>query len=318
MMDAAQADPLYRAIFDDSMDGVLLATADEAIFDANPAACKMLGLTREALLRCRLSDILDQNDPRLESALEDLRSAGRLRTELNFCRQDRQVFPAAVSCAIIPIGQSQLAPAMRPGKSWVISIIVRDLTERKRLLQELRRLATHDELTGLYNHREMVDILKDEIARSERYKHSASLIMLDVDHLNAVNDNLGHQAGDMLLRQVAELVRENIRKTDMPARFGGDDLAIILPETPDTGAMVVAERIRQAVAGRPFNLGQRERGLLPIRITVSLGIACYPTDGGSEEALVAAANHALHRAKQQGRNRVVRFGDDPLVAKRLP
>jgi diguanylate cyclase (GGDEF)-like protein len=126
--------------------------------------------------------------------------------------------------------------------------------------------------------------------------------MIDCDNLKPVNDSHGHEAGNRLLRQVANAVQSELRATDVPARYGGDEFIVLLPETPPRGAVDVAERIRNAIGARPIAFdGQR------ITATVSIGIACYPEDGRTLDALASRADRALYQAKQEGRNKVLRY-----------
>jgi PleD family two-component response regulator len=176
----------------------------------------------------------------------------------------------------------------------------------------------------------MDHLLKEEVARCQRYGSFSSLIMLDLDNFKRVNDTFGHPAGDQVLRQVGQLLRNHVRSMDRPIRYGGEELAVVLPETTDSGAFVVAERIRHAIAAERFvdmsggdaeagetardggDGGDRGEDHLPMNVTVSLGVACLPSDAGSARALVAAADQALYAAKSQGRNRTVLFSKNPL------
>lgn len=166
--------------------------------------------------------------------------------------------------------------------------------------RSLRELSVRDPLTGLFNHREFYRLLGEELARSLRYGHQLSLLMLDIDYFKRVNDTFGHLAGDQVLRRLPELIRGQLRIHDLPCRYGGEEFGVILPETGAEQALEVAERIRSAIAGIPIELP--EGGSL--RITVSLGIATFPLDGAKEEGLVSAADLALYQAKRSGRNRI--------------
>jgi two-component system cell cycle response regulator len=168
---------------------------------------------------------------------------------------------------------------------------------------DLAELSRRDGLTGLDNYREFRRQLTEETQRSSRYGRPFSLLMLDLDHFKQVNDTAGHLAGDEALRGLAALIRREVRPVDRIARYGGEEFTIILPETATTGALATAERIREIVAARPILVN----GEQPVALTVSIGVATYPDDAGTEEGLVGAADRALYVAKNGGRNRVAHF-----------
>jgi diguanylate cyclase (GGDEF)-like protein len=169
-------------------------------------------------------------------------------------------------------------------------------------LSRAKLMAETDELTGLYNKRGFAIAANRLFAQAQRYKRPATIMMIDSDNLKPVNDTHGHEAGDRLLKVLARCVQAELRYTDIPARFGGDEFVVMLPETPMKGALDVAERIRDAIAGSPISVnGDR------IACTVSIGVASYPEDGGSIDAVTARADRAMYVAKQSGRNRVERF-----------
>jgi diguanylate cyclase (GGDEF)-like protein len=163
--------------------------------------------------------------------------------------------------------------------------------------EELERLSVTDQLTGLYNRRRMLEVLDNEVQRSRRLAHQFSVLMMDVDHFKKFNDSLGHLAGDRVLAGVADVLRETTREIDTPARYGGEEFLVVLPEAGLDAAVEVAERIRSTLASRIFE-GRR--------VTLSVGVAEFPTHGDDGERLVAAADDALYRAKEEGRNRVMR------------
>ena len=182
-------------------------------------------------------------------------------------------------------------------------------------LQQAKLLSETDELTGLFNTRGFAIAANRLFSQATRYGRPASVLMIDSDNLKQVNDTHGHEAGSRLLRQVANAVQAELRATDVPARYGGDEFIVLLPETPPKGALDVAERIRNAIASRPLAVNGQH-----ISATVSVGIACYPEDGKTLDALAARADRALYLAKQEGRNRVIRFkaasevGEPNLIA----
>ena len=162
---------------------------------------------------------------------------------------------------------------------------------------QVRRQAVTDELTGLANHGRFQELLNSEIEQVRRYHHPIGLIMLDIDDFKAVNETYGHQQGDAVLRSVASVLRENSRDADSPARYGGEELSLILPHTDLDGAYAIAERIRVAVEGLRVPRTADE-GIL--RITTSVGVTA--SSAGDKEALVAEADAALYEAKRRGKN----------------
>jgi len=170
---------------------------------------------------------------------------------------------------------------------------------RTRLYEQAERLATTDGLTGLLNRRTFNAALEQRLREAHRYNRPLSLLLLDVDHFKKVNDTYGHPAGDAVLRGIARLAQKQARETDLVARYGGEEMALILPETDAHGARVIAERLRKAVEGATHATDQGA-----VQVTLSVGVAVWPGGGESPEDLLAAADKALYRAKQAGRNRV--------------
>ncbi|HXF67809.1 MAG TPA: GGDEF domain-containing protein [Burkholderiales bacterium] len=169
-------------------------------------------------------------------------------------------------------------------------------------MARLRLISETDELTGAYNARAFNAIARREAALAARYRRFFSLLMIDSDNLKAVNDTHGHEAGDALIRHVAQCIRGELRTTDIAARYGGDEFVCLLPETPAPGAALVAERIRRRVADTPFTVDGTG-----IRTSVSIGVAALPEHGTTLELLARNADRALYAAKAQGRNRVAVF-----------
>lgn len=173
--------------------------------------------------------------------------------------------------------------------------------ENARVLQELQRMAETDQLTGVYNRRYFDLILQREYNRALRYSYPMSLIMLDLDNFKQCNDRFGHTAGDEVLRVVGEVLRKNLRDSDIPARYGGEEFAVILPHTPLTGARVAAERIRKLVEQLKFHFGDPP---VEYQITISGGVAALGPTILSPDDIVRAADEALLRAKEKGKNRI--------------
>ena len=174
--------------------------------------------------------------------------------------------------------------------------------------EELERLSISDGLTGLFNHRHIYDLLHEEFERADRTGERLTVAMFDLDRFKAVNDNYGHQAGDRVLEQFAEILRESAREIDRLGRYGGEEFIALLPDTGIDDAFVFVERVRREVARRPFNIGRTE----PLNMTVSCGVATYPHDLIADpETLVRYADEALYAAKSAGRNRAMRFDEMP-------
>ena len=195
---------------------------------------------------------------------------------------------------------------------WLIFAALAPLVVVHRSLSvpQLQAEARVDPKTGLYNARYFATTLAAELARAARFERPMSLIMADLDLLRDINNGYGHLAGDAVLKGIAEIFRQELRNYDVPARFGGEEFSILLPETPPEQAMEIAERIRRAVAEREFEV---ETAAEPIRATVSLGVAGFPKDGLDANELIHQADLAVYRGKLQGRNRVVGASTEPLL-----
>ena len=169
-------------------------------------------------------------------------------------------------------------------------------------LARAKLLAETDELTGLFNLRGFALAANRLFAQAVRHDRATSVVMIDSDNLKAVNDEHGHEAGNQLLRHIASAIQAELRFTDVAARYGGDEFIVLLPETPAKGAMEVAERIRVRIASSPLLAAGKT-----VSTSVSIGVAVYPEDGSTLDALAAHADGALYAAKQDGRNRAVKF-----------
>jgi diguanylate cyclase (GGDEF)-like protein/putative nucleotidyltransferase with HDIG domain len=195
---------------------------------------------------------------------------------------------------------------------WLIPFAVTPLVlvHRSLSVPQLQAEARVDPKTGLFNARHFASALAEELGRAQRFERPMSLIMADLDLLRDINNTYGHLAGDAVLKGIAEVFRAQLRHYDVPARFGGEEFSILLPETPPEQAMEIAERIRRAVAQRTFDV---ETSSEPIRATVSIGVAGYPKDGTDANELIHQADLAVYRAKLQGRNRVLSASSEPLL-----
>ena len=192
-----------------------------------------------------------------------------------------------------------------PGRNWEDEeeLMVKTVSDQlavaishARLFRHMQTQAMTDALTGLYNHRYFQERLEREMKLADRNDDKVSLILLDLDHLKRINDTLGHRAGDAALCHVARLMQTTVRGVDICARYGGEEFVVILPQCDRDGAILVAERLREAIASTPVQkVGQ---------VTASLGVATYPSSARSKEELVEMSDRAMYLAKAAGRNRV--------------
>ena len=195
------------------------------------------------------------------------------------------------------LSYEQLVMELKQEKSKV-DILARDLKEAN---DKLRGMAFEDGLTGLFNQRYFQEHMEREISRVDRYSNLLSLIMIDIDHFKKFNDTYGHQQGDTVLREVAKVLNDSIRRPDIAARYGGEEFAIILPETDLKGALVLADRLRKYVEDLDVNIDGEI-----LKVTISLGITSYdPTKGKkSKVEIIEAADKALYNSKNTGRNKL--------------
>jgi diguanylate cyclase (GGDEF)-like protein len=178
------------------------------------------------------------------------------------------------------------------------------------LHETVERQAVTDELTGLFNRRRFQEAMATEVERSKRFGQPVGLVLLDLDDFKAVNDTYGHQQGDLVLREVARVLRETSREIDEPARYGGEELAVVLPGTDLEGAYNLAERVRAGIEELALPLLDGDGTL---RVTASFGVATLPGSADDMRELVAAADEALYRAKRAGKNRTVRAEASPQL-----
>lgn len=200
-------------------------------------------------------------------------------------RADGEIFPVAATIAHVRDARGALGAA-----------ILRDMSEQERDKTELLRLSTTDPLTGLCNRRSLLELAGHEVARARRHGTPLALLVLNMDHFKAINDRQGHAEGDRVLVRLADCLRGELRASDVAGRLGGEEFAVVLPDSPLAGALEVAERIRRCV--------ETAREARPPCATVSIGVAEL-LPGESLDDLLRRADRALYGAKATGRNRIV-------------
>ena len=181
-----------------------------------------------------------------------------------------------------------------------ISAFVVKYIIKSRDFEQQYLLATTDGLTELYNHRYFQEQMRMQVEQAKRYEAPFSLIIIDIDFFKKFNDTFGHQAGDAVLKQVAQLLKQSVRATDIVCRYGGEEMSIILPNTPKDMSVITAEKICKRVAAKRFRLNNSQES----NVTISLGVATFPDDGASAAEIIEAADKRLYQSKNNGRNQV--------------
>ena len=305
MPDTLPFDPekLFKPILDNTNDVVVITSAHDldcggpTILYVNPAFTEVTGYTRqEAVGQTPRMLRGPETDPKASAKIRAALEAGKsIRTEvLNYAKDGHTYW---LDINIIPLHDEN-------GRIEYFAAIQRDITEWKKLEEDLTRLASTDVLTGLHNRRAFFDVAATEIARARRYGDSLSVVSIDLDRFKLINDEYGHAAGDIALVRFAEICRRHVREVDLVARIGGEEFALLLPATSEDNAARLAERIRHAVHeitvladGQSFDF------------TVSMGVAAYRGKNDSLEEFMRRADDALYRAKETGRDRICVAGE---------
>lgn len=284
-----ESEQRFRSLFEQSMDAIYVVDYDGSNMKANRAWLDLFGYTTDELGALNIVDIYANPEER-KPLLRKIARTGVVADEVKFKKKDGTVFDCARTVA-----------ARRDKKGNIIAFqgIMRDVTKEKRAYDELERLARYDTLTGLLNRRSLLERLEEWLRHVHRYGGEFCVIMLDLDHFKRVNDDYGHQVGDRVLAQTAEVLRQGSRQTDIVGRYGGEEFLVVLPHTDCVGAGVVAERIRTRMERTAMDSGKG----YTFEITVSLGIGAR-LDNDDVDSLVGRADRALYNAKKNGRNRV--------------
>jgi diguanylate cyclase (GGDEF)-like protein len=261
------AQPLAEAVREGSLEGF-----DEVIYEAE----------REALRGGDLGECTTDELTALAVGLGPVQAGGRAHGVVTVARRGREFGDDDRELLRSLAAQATLA------------------LENVDLHHQVQRQAVTDELTGLANHGRFQEVLGSEMEQVRRYQHPVGLIMLDIDDFKAINDTYGHQQGDVVLRHVARVLQDNSRDADSPARYGGEEMALILPHTDLEGSHAIAERVREAIEGLRIS---RLDGEGTLRVTASVGVAA--SSEGSKDALISDADGALYDAKRQGKNRTI-------------
>ncbi|PLX85169.1 MAG: hypothetical protein C0617_05650 [Desulfuromonas sp.] len=290
-----ESEAKYRDLFENAEDAIFIVDSDFRYQDVNRKAIETFGFTREEFLRMSIMDVIPPDQvPATKAEFEKLRAKGSYEkfTGKMLCKTGNYLDIEVSSSAIV-----------RDGKVVGSRDIVRDITERRHVEEELRRLnkvlkkqATHDGLTGLPNRRLLFDRINQAIARSRRLNENFAVMFIDLDNFKQINDRFSHQVGDEALRLFSERLKQGLREVDSIGRLGGDEFAMVIQgiKGPEDAEEVIQKVFREfeqplLVQGHECSMG------------FSIGISIYPTDGRSPEALIASSDRAMYEAKRNGK-----------------
>ncbi|WP_460831533.1 sensor domain-containing protein [Lysobacter humi (ex Lee et al. 2017)] len=292
---------LLRRAVESTDNGVLIADArqpDLPVVYANPAFERITGYAQGEILgrNCRVLQRGDRDQPGIDAIRHALREARDVRTLLRNYRKDGSAFWNEIFIAPVRDEQGLLTHFVG---------ILHDVSERHRYEEQLAHRATHDELTGLPNRVLLEDRLQQALHTADRYGTGTAVVFIDLDDFKIVNDSLGHDAGDRLLKEVAQRLLDVVRETDTVSRFGGDEFVAVLssPQPGDRPTEII-DRIMDALA-RPVDLGDVQH-----MVTASVGYCCHPADGTDVQTLLRHADLAMYQAKVSGRNRAVAYRNE--------
>jgi diguanylate cyclase (GGDEF)-like protein/PAS domain S-box-containing protein len=290
-----ESEARYQALFEHSIDAVFLTKRDGSILSANAQACELLGYTEDELRALGRRVLTEPDDPRVAALLDEHRREGGARGELDLRRKDGGSVPVDVSSATFRDRSGELCA----------SLIIRDITDRKRAEEHIEYLAYHDDLTGIPNRAHFQRAFEHAIATSQRQGMNTALMLVDLDRFKNINDIVGHETGDQLLKQVAARLRTCLRDGDVLARLGGDEFVILMQDASSIDAVsAVANKILEATS-RPLVIDEQE-----FVITASIGISTSPHDGTDLKTLLRNSDVAMYRAKASGKNGFQYFSPD--------
>jgi len=282
-----ESEARYRALFENSIDAILLTRPGGAILAANDAACRLLGYGEDDLRALGRADIVDRTDPRAQALVDAAGHASPAHGEVRLRCKDGDLVPVEFACATFGDRNAQACT----------SLIIRDITDRKRAEEHIEYLAYHDELTGIPNRAHFHRAFEHALATTQRYGLRCALMLVDLDRFKNINDTIGHEGGDQLLKQVAARLRACLRDSDLIARLGGDEFVILMLDASTVEAVnAVALKILEATS-RPLLIDDQE-----YLITASIGISTYPHDGNDLQTLLKNSDVAMYRAKESGKN----------------
>jgi diguanylate cyclase (GGDEF)-like protein len=289
---------VLRNALDNMSEGVLLFDADLKADFLNKKARQYFGVTLEQIAaRPSYGELIANSPQDGEHGVAPEKLAEFFAERVEAVRSANP----AIRDAETPDGRRiRVHCTVTPGGGRMMTYC--DVTDLIRNAELLEKLATIDSMTGLYNRRHFLTLAETEWSRFQRYQRPLSILMIDIDHFKSVNDRYGHAVGDQAIISVATACQQGKRDSDVVGRLGGEEFAILLPETGSARAAVVAERIRESVAGHLLSAHDAQ-----FKLTISVGTAAATASMSGTDALLRAADHALYQAKNEGRNRVTHW-----------
>ncbi|HEY8584514.1 MAG TPA: sensor domain-containing diguanylate cyclase [Capillimicrobium sp.] len=272
-----------QEIVDHAPAGIAVMALDGRFLRVNPAMCELLERSEAELLTLTAGDVVDPAGRPRPRVRQTVLAQGRVTVDRLFVSASGRAFWASLAAALVRADD---------GEPRAVVIQVTDVSERKRIEDDLRHAADHDALTGLLNRRRFELDLAHQVELCRRYSESAAVVMLDLDHLKRVNDTHGHPAGDALLVAVARILEGRLRASDTLARLGGDEFAAILPHVRRAAALKLAESLVVAIAEEA-----------PHGCTASAGVVVIDRDAPGAAEVLAVADRAMYEAKRGGRGR---------------
>ena len=294
LQELKKSEERFRTVADFTYDWEYWRGVNNEYIYITPSCERMTGYSQAELIADpQLTEQMVLSDDRaiVDNHLRDYKDDTQHTLDFRIVRKDGEIRWIAHSCNPI-FGEE--------GNFLGRRVSNRDITARKLVEEQLEKLSQTDSLTGLANRRHFMILAEHELSRAVRYSGELSLLMMDIDHFKAVNDTYGHQTGDLVLQKLSRLCHEALREIDVIGRLGGEEFAILLPQTDRTQALEVAERLRQTIVDTEIPL---ENGL-PLRVSVSLGATTFVGNVTNIDTLLDQADKALFEAKHQGRNRV--------------
>ena len=280
----------YKVLLENARDIILFVSLDGRIIEANKAAEDAYGYVRDELILLSIYDLYRRDDRLFVERNMKEASLRGITFETIHIRKDRIPFPVEISSQGIVVG-----------KEIILGKVIRDISDRKRIEDNLRFFASHDALTRVPNRYVLEETFHQTIAQINRENKTGALLLIDVDNFKFINDTFGHTIGDMVLIDLVSILKENLREEDLLARLGGDEFAVLLNRVTTEEASIVAEKLRSAVEKTKLSSDNYQ---IPYSYTISIGVA--PIQNGLHEFrdVISRADFALYQSKEQGRNRI--------------